>query len=156
VPIDPKGVPRSALHPVDAQAAVLAQTNAARAQYGCKRPLRLNTRLTRAAERQAKAMAEQDFFDHVMPDGTDLADRVRTTGYRFEKITENIAAGQPDTTSALRSWMASPLHRTNILDCSVTELGVGYVYDPSDRPFPGDPSPQFTYWVQVFGKPLVR
>lgn len=152
VPMD--RTPQRALSAPEAQASILAATNMVRAQHGCARPLRLNPRLTRAAERQAKAMAEQDFFDHIMPDGTDLEDRVRATGYRFAKLSENIAAGQRDPATALRAWLQSPQHRANIVDCSVTELGVGHVYDPADRAFPGDPAPQFTYWVQVFGKPL--
>lgn len=54
---------------------------------------------------------------------------------------ENIAAGQPDATAVVSSWMNSPGHKANILDRRYTGLGVGYATGSCYR----------TYWVQIFG-----
>ena len=38
---------------------------------------------------------------------------------------ENIAHGQPEPAAVMDAWMYSAGHRANILDCSLTRLGVG-------------------------------
>jgi uncharacterized protein YkwD len=134
---------------------VLAAVNAIRAEHGCG-PLRVDARLKSAAERHARAMATQDFFDHVAPDGTTPAARVAATGYVYARAAENLAAGPRAAERAVALWMGSPPHRRNILDCSLLDTGIAYLRDPDDQPFPGDPVAHETYWVQVFGRPLAR
>ena len=55
------------------------------------------------------------------------------------RVRENIASGQPSATAVMGSWMRSPGHRANILDCSLTRLGVGMATGP------GGP-----WWTQLF------
>jgi uncharacterized protein YkwD len=135
------------------RADMAAEVNAIRIQHGC-RPLRQSQQLDAAALRQAQAMARDNFFDHVAPDGTTLGVRVAATGYRFTRASENIAAGQRSVRAVVATWMASDAHRANILDCTVQEIGIAYLFDAEDAPFPGDPAPMMTYWVQVFARPM--
>jgi len=131
---------------------VLSQINLARAKAGCK-PLALDSRLTAAAKTHAKAMAEQDFFGHSGRDGSRMAARIKRQGYSFRSAAENIAAGQKSAGEVVRSWLQSPGHRRNILNCRMTETGIAVVFQADDRPLRGSSHPLRYYWVQVFAVP---
>jgi len=118
-------------------AAVIAATNAERAEAGCG-PLRADSRLTSAAQRHASDMAANDYFSHTGQDGDGSADRMRDAGFSGSATGENIAYGQESATQVVTAWMDSASHRENILDCDYTRIGVCY----DSR---GD------YWVQDFG-----
>ncbi len=68
-------------------------------------------------------MLKNNYFDHNSQDGTsvrpDDGGRVQVVGRR-----ENIAAGQPTPQAVVTSWMNSPGHRANILNCGLKDLGV--------------------------------
>lgn len=117
-------------------AAVVAATNAERREAGCP-ALDTDRRLTRAAQGHAADMAEDDFFSHTGEDGEEFDDRIRDTGHPAPGA-ENIAQGQSSAAEVVAAWMDSSGHRRNILNCSFTDIGVGY----DER---GD------YWVQDFG-----
>jgi uncharacterized protein YkwD len=119
-------------------AQVIALVNQERAKQGC-RAVTSNARLTQAAQGHSADMARRGFFDHTNPDGKDPGDRITATGYRWSTYGENIAKGQPTPASVMKSWMNSPGHRANILNCKFAEIGVGVVKS-------GGP-----YWTQVFG-----
>jgi uncharacterized protein YkwD len=68
-------------------------------------------------------MRDRGFFSHTNPDGLDPFARAAAAG--LDARAENIAYGQPDPASVMDAWMNSPGHRANILDCSLTRLGVG-------------------------------
>jgi len=121
-----------------AEAQVLALVNQERAAAGC-RPLTASKALASLAENFSRAMAEQGFFDHTDPSGATPWDRAARAGIT-DLGGENIARGQPDPESVMDSWMNSPGHRANILDCDFTTLGVGVHYGP------GGP-----WWTQDFG-----
>jgi uncharacterized protein YkwD len=121
-----------------AEAQVLALVNQERATAGC-RPLTTSKALTSLAENFSRAMAEQGFFDHTDPSGATPWDRAARAGITGLG-SENIARGQPDPESVMDSWMNSPGHRANILNCDFTTLGVGVHYGP------GGP-----WWTQDFG-----
>ncbi len=85
-------------------------------------------------------------LDHVLS-GAPYArpiDRLAAAGYTWQAYAENIAMGQPSPASVVATWMRSKSHRSNILDATYTELGVGYSVDRSGQP----------YYVQVFGRPM--
>lgn len=113
--------------------------NAERAKSGCG-PMSLEPRLGTAAQRHSQDMAERDFFDHTNPDGADPGDRITAAGYRWSTYGENIAAGQRTPAEVMRSWMNSPGHRANILNCSFDEIGIGY-HEGAGGP----------WWTQNFG-----
>ncbi|MFI9150151.1 sigma-70 family RNA polymerase sigma factor [Streptomyces sp. NPDC053367] len=118
---------------------VLALVNAERAKAGCS-PVRQNATLDTAAQRHSDDMAARDFFDHTNPDGQDPGDRITAAGYRWSTYGENIARGQQTAAEVMQSWMNSPGHRANILNCSVEETGLG-VHRGAGGP----------WWTQVFG-----
>lgn len=121
---------------------LLALTNNERAQAGLP-PLRYSPALGQAAQLHAEDMVDNNFFSHTGSDGSSVGSRARANGYAYSYVGENIAAGSPNPAGALEQWMNSPGHRGNILKPEYTEIGFGYVSDPS--------SPYGHYWVQVFG-----
>jgi uncharacterized protein YkwD len=121
------------------EAEVLALVNKERAAAGCS-PVTANDRLTRAADDYSDVMASSGVMSHTGPDGSTMTTRVEAAGYRWSTLGENIARGQADAASVMKSWMNSPGHRANILNCSFKELGVGVHL--------GDGGP---WWTQNFG-----
>jgi uncharacterized protein YkwD len=114
--------------------ATLCVLNAERARHRL-RPLRLNHRLSRAAQGHSRAMARKRFFSHTSLSGASFVDRIRSTGYLYGAhswmVGENIAYGS-GTRSSPRSigtaWMNSPPHRSNILSTSYRSIGIGIAY----------------------------
>ncbi|MFH8290138.1 sigma-70 family RNA polymerase sigma factor [Streptomyces sp. NPDC018059] len=118
---------------------VVALVNTERAKAGCG-PVRSNGKLATAATKHSADMAARNYFDHTSPDGTDPGDRITAAGYRWSTYGENIARGQQSPASVMDSWMNSPGHRANILNCGFKELGVG-IHNGSGGP----------WWTQAFG-----
>ena len=106
------------------EAQVVGLINQERASAGVA-ALKANGALTSAARAHSKDMAVNNYFSH----GSDFAGRLSSAGYSFSAAAENIYAGQGkyDTPySAVSSWMGSSGHRTNMLNSTYTEIGVGY------------------------------
>lgn len=123
---------------------VLQLVNAERRKVGAV-PLRWNSKLTQAAQRQANDMASHNFLSHQGSDGSSPSARINATGYRWSRIAENVAAGQTTAQAVMQSWMNSPGHRTNILNRELTEIGIAYAKNPNSQ--------YKYYWAQVFGRP---
>jgi uncharacterized protein YkwD len=109
--------------PAGAADQVVALANEARAQAGCG-PLRVDARITAAAQAHSDDMAANDYFSHDSLDGRSFADRLRAAGYPSPGG-ENIAQGQRSAQSVHQAWMNSSGHRANILNCGFTTIGVG-------------------------------
>jgi uncharacterized protein YkwD len=124
-------------------AQVLALTNSQRAKAGCK-ALSVSSKLTTAAQSHTADMAANNYFSHDSQDGRSPFDRMKDAGYSFSAAAENIAMGQQTPADVMSAWMNSPGHKANILNCTYTQLGVGYAVSKSGSP----------YWTQDFGKPL--
>ena len=129
-------------------AEVLNLVNAQRQQNSCG-PLAANAKLQNAAQKHAVDMAVQDYFEHTGKNGSTPGDRITAEGYAFSTWAENIAAGSSTPQAVMDSWMNSPGHRANILNCNLTEIGIGYYYLANDT---GTVNWNH-YWVQVFGRP---
>lgn len=93
--------------------------------------MRWNARLQVAAQAMADELTRKRFFAHVTPDRRNLLDRVRPTGYTASvdewALGENLAwgAGSLSTPrSIVAGWMASPSHRSIVLDREFAEVGV--------------------------------
>jgi uncharacterized protein YkwD len=119
------------------EAQVLSLINQQRADNGLN-PLALNAALTAAGRVQSTDMACNNFISHTGSDGSNWADRIRAQGYDYATYPlENIYVGEPqfggDAQGAVTWWMNSQVHRDNILNDVVTEVGVGYVYDPNSE-----------------------
>jgi len=134
-------------------ARVLELVNAARAvsrlcgnqQFDAARPLRLSSTLAEAASRHARDMARHGSLDHRGSDGSEPAQRVAATGYRWRAVGENIAAGQSNADAVVASWLESPGHCTNIMGSQFTQMGVAFALAPSED--------LHIYWAQVFAAP---
>ncbi|MEU8651560.1 sigma-70 family RNA polymerase sigma factor [Streptomyces sp. NPDC048737] len=123
-------------------AQVIALVNEERAAAGCG-PLTDDAKLRDAAQGHSEDMAARGFFDHTDPDGGDPGKRITAAGYRWSTYGENIAKGQQTAESVMTSWMNSPGHRANILNCAFKNIGVG-IHDGSGGP----------WWTQNFGAKL--
>ncbi|MEV7403508.1 sigma-70 family RNA polymerase sigma factor [Streptomyces sp. NPDC091267] len=128
--------------PVGTAAQVVALVNKEREAAGCG-PLKEDAQLTDAAQRHSDDMSARDFFEHTNPDGADPGRRVTDAGYRWSTYGENIARGQQTPESVMESWMNSPGHRANILNCAFKDIGIGI------HKGPGGP-----WWTQDFGAKL--
>ncbi|MBV7697850.1 sigma-70 family RNA polymerase sigma factor [Streptomyces sp. TRM70350] len=131
--------PRTQPAPTDTVAQVVALVNKERAAAGCD-PLTEDPQLNRAAQGHSDDMAARDFFDHTNPDGADPGQRTTAAGYNWSTYGENIARGQQTPEAVMDSWMNSPGHRANILNCSFKDIGVG-IHKGSGGP----------WWTQNFG-----
>lgn len=116
---------------------VLALVNEARAGAGCG-PVTGNAALGTAAQSHADDMAAHDYFSHESLDGRTFVDRAAAAGYS-DPGAENIAKGQRDAADVMASWLGSPPHRANILNCDLRAIGLGLNTDGM-------------YWVQLFGR----
>jgi uncharacterized protein YkwD len=125
------------------QLQLLALVNQTRRRAGCG-SFSVDRRLIDAANEHAADMARRRYFAHSSPAGSSAGDRVRGAGYRWTRYGENIARGVASPYDAYRSWMRSPLHRRNITDCRLRQMGIGLA-------LAGDGTP---YWVQDFATPL--
>ena len=120
--------------------ATLCVLNAQRTRHNL-RPLRLNRRLSDAAQRHSRAMARKRFFSHTSLSGASFVDRIRSAGYlsgaRSWAVGENIAYGSGSRStphSIGMAWMHSPPHRANILNSSYRAIGIGVAFGtPSGR-----------------------
>ncbi len=121
-----------------AESQVLSLVNQERARAGCS-PVTADKELAGLAQQFSDDMARRGFFDHTDPDGDTPWDRARDAGID-DLGGENIARGQATAQAVMDSWMHSPGHRANILNCDYKTLGVGAHVGP------GGP-----WWTQDFG-----
>ncbi|WP_078533975.1 CAP domain-containing protein [Streptomyces sp. AA1529] len=121
-----------------AESEVLSLVNQERAKAGCK-PLTADAKLAALAGDYSEDMARRGFFSHTSPDGKSPWDRAEAAGVS-DLGGENIARGQANARSVMDSWMNSPGHRANILNCDYRTLGVGAHFAE------GGP-----WWTQDFG-----
>ncbi|MEV6192952.1 sigma-70 family RNA polymerase sigma factor [Streptomyces sp. NPDC051920] len=136
------GLAQTQAAPATTVAQVVALVNKERAAAGCG-PLTEDPQLEDAAQAHSDDMAARNFFEHTNPDGVDPGKRITAAGYRWSTYGENIAKGQETPESVMESWMNSPGHRANILNCSFKNIGVG-VHKGSGGP----------WWTQDFGAKL--
>ncbi|WP_339133821.1 sigma-70 family RNA polymerase sigma factor [Streptomyces sp. f51] len=136
------GVPQTQSAPTTTVGQVVALVNKERAAAGCG-PVTEDPQLEKAAQAHSDDMAARNFFEHTNPDGADPGQRITAAGYQWSTYGENIAMGQQTPQSVMDSWMNSPGHRANILNCSFKNIGVG-VHRGSGGP----------WWTQDFGAKL--
>lgn len=109
-------------------------TNAQRVQLG-RDTLAYNEQVADVARAHSENMAENQFFDHVNPEGQSPFDRLEQGGIRYVQAAENIASGQRSPLYATAGWMNSyEGHREAMLG-NYDGLGVGVAFDDENRPF---------------------
>lgn len=124
--------------------------NAQRQANGCATPLVSNQKLWNAAQRFSYHLASNAYLSHTGKDGSTMVSRVEAEGYLWSWLAENVAAGYSTPTSVMNAWMGSAGHRANILNCNLTEVGVGYY---NIFPDPNQATNYRFYWVVDFGTP---
>jgi uncharacterized protein YkwD len=112
---------------------MLRLTNASRSDHGVNR-LRINAGRTTRAHKHSAAMARTGALYHT----ADPADYY-LRGVRWSRWGENVGeTGTGDLGALQDAFMASPVHRHNILDARFHKVGVGVVQRDG------------TFWVTLF------
>lgn len=126
-------------------AAMLASSNARRAENGCE-PLALNVHLMAAAQAHSQDMAEHQTMDHTGSDESTPWDRIAAAGYDGQAVAENLVMTAPTGEEAVAVWYdevaPNDFHRRTLLNCEITEVGIGYALDAASTP----------YWTADYGK----
>lgn len=108
------------------QAEIANLINQARTQAGLP-ALAINPQLAAAAQGHSIDMACHGLISHSGSDGSSPSQRVAAAGYFASRSSEIIyGSGYPRT--AFDWWMNDQIHRDEILNPYVSELGVGYAY----------------------------
>lgn len=115
---------------------VLREVNRVRRAHGLV-PLERSSRLAAAAGVHSRSMATKGYFTHQSADGSDFWKRIAqfypVGEYRFWEVGENLVWQAPslDAKQAVRRWMNSKPHRTNLLNPRWRQIGLAAVRSPS-------------------------
>ena len=110
--------------------------------------LRENRLLTESAKLKLQDMFQLQYFEHISPDHKGPSDIIKSTGYEYIMVGENLAEGNfRSNQELLLGWMNSSGHRANIINAKYREIGVAV----REGQFQGR-----KVWmaVQEFGRPL--
>jgi uncharacterized protein YkwD len=94
-------------------------------------PVTIDPELMRLANEQAQAMAARDKLDHDA--AHPFQERIRKSGFDASVAVENIGAGYHTLAEAFSGWRDSPPHRANMLNASVTRMGIAAVYTSKSK-----------------------
>ena len=120
------------------------ENNTTKTTYTNLKKLTYDYRLEKAAMQRAAEIALS--FSHTRPNGTICWTVCDDYNYSYGYYAENIAAGYQTASEVFEGWQEADEnydgqgHRRNMLNSSVTSVGIGHVY------FNG-----YHYWVQEFG-----
>ena len=125
---------------------IIALTNNKRSQNGLG-ALSTNSQLSQAASEKSGDMYAADYWAHNSPQGKTPWNFISAAGYRYLYAGENLARDFSDAQSVVEAWMASPSHRSNLLDNNFKEIGVAVASgDLQGR--------EVVLVVQMFGTPI--
>ena len=124
---------------------VFELTNTERAKHGLP-PLIWHDSLAIAARGHSEDQMFNNITGHTGSDGSTVRQRIERAGITgLRAWAENCAYGYSTPEAVIAGWMDSPGHRANILNATVTHLGVGYVTRAQ-----GVTSQYNIYWTQKF------
>jgi len=124
---------------------ILNSVNQERTVYNLDK-LEINLKLQAAAETKARDLMNQQYFSHTSPRGKIFSAWIKSTGYDYYRVGENLAIFFNDNNKVMTAWMDSDKHRQNILNPYYTETGIAVVtgdYEGKDTQIV----------VQLFGQP---
>lgn len=104
---------------------LFAAANASRSANGLG-AFSLNGQLNNSAQAKAQHMADNNYWAHVAPDGTQPWYFFEAAGYNYSRAGENLAYGFSTSYATNDGWMNSSSHRANILG-DYAEVGFGIV-----------------------------
>jgi uncharacterized protein YkwD len=117
----------------DGAFATLWSLNALRSGQGVP-PLRLDTRLSRAARRHSRDMVVRRYFAHESITGARFSRRIAATGWMRGRgrwsVGETLAWGLGESAtpdSIIAAWLRSPSHRRVALSPLYRRVGIGIV-----------------------------
>ena len=127
----------TATHPTNTmqslEAGLLVEVNGLRREHGLV-PLRLSSRLSRAAHQHSAEMAARGYFSHSSADGSHFDRRIARFypmgKRRYWSVGENLLWSSHDVEAAgaLQMWLDSPEHRKNLLTARWREIGLSAVH----------------------------
>ena len=112
-------------------------------------PLTLLRSLGAAADHHATDMANHNYFDHTLSDGTTWSQNIINHGYDFNALGagagENLAAGTNSATAdaVFTQWRNSSRHNANMLSSDFKAIGIGRAYNSGAK--------YDWYWTTTFG-----
>ncbi len=109
-------------------------------------PLVWQAQTEQAALAQAQYLQQNNLFSHTGAGGSNVGDRLTATGYVWQTVGENIAAGYTDLAAVMQGWLESPGHCVNLMNASFTDLGVAMVNGTSSNTYR-------SYWGMVLARP---
>jgi uncharacterized protein YkwD len=132
--------------------AILDAVNGARAvrrtcgdqSFAAAPPVSWSPALAEAALAHSADMARHRYFSHQGSDGSDAGERALRAGYHWQRVGENIAAGQHSAQEAVQGWLSSPGHCANLMNPLFRETGAAYAIN-------SEGGTVHVYWTQVFG-----
>lgn len=101
--------------------------------------LTLDPELSRLARLKSEDMRNNNYFAHQSPTYGSASEMLKTFGYSFTSVGENIAH-HATVDKAQAAFMSSDGHRRNILSSSWTKVGIGVCFDANG----------FVYVTQLF------
>ncbi len=126
---------------------LLNLTNKIRKEKGLG-DLKINQKLSKAAELKAQDMFKEDYWAHTSPKGTEPWDFIKSQGYYYVYAGENLAVDFSNSDDVVKAWYNSPSHRDNLLNKNYTEIGFAVVNGELQ-------GRKTTLVVQMFGMPRV-
>ncbi|AWK52150.1 serine protease [Clostridium beijerinckii] len=129
--VDVQGLPQlPKTYAINVQASaenkILELMNAKRVEAGLQ-PLTLDNTLLQVARYKSDHMIQFNYFDHVTPQGTKYTDWLKSVGYTYMTVGENIAYNTYDAVELFNQWWNSPGHKANMMNPSYTKVGIGVV-----------------------------
>jgi uncharacterized protein YkwD len=98
--------------------------NAVRARFALP-PLTESAELDQAAQTHTDEMTAQHYFAHPSSNGSTPGARVSATGYDWNAMGEDIAAGARTPYDVVALWMSDVGHCTTVLDPDFANVGIG-------------------------------
>lgn len=117
--------------------------NRYRLQHGLK-PFSQNDVLSKLASVHACDMARRGTVTHRSHTGLRAGQRADIAGYGWRRIGENVGARADSVSEVVAAWIASPGHRSNIMDRKMREFGLGWASSGDGRTM---------YWAAIYADP---
>ena len=105
---------------------ILQLMNEKRTEAGLQ-PLTIDNTLVQVARYKSDDMVQNNFFNHINPDGTKWTNWLHTIGYDYTSAGENIACNNTDPIELFNQWWNSPGHRANMMNEKYTKVGIGVI-----------------------------
>ncbi len=102
---------------------IINLVNSARTEVGLPE-VQENLKLKLSAMEKAQHMKDNDYFEHISPEGFQPSYFAQKQDYSYKNFGENLASGYFSAESVHEGWMNSPGHRDNILSEKFAEIGV--------------------------------